>query len=485
VAAVPGAITFTTVSAGVTDAIRRGSFSSGPAPAKPAPPGAPAPSGVAAGISGSVDISLAHDVPIDETLADSGGAKVTVTGGLHLGATASMAIDIGFFGYKADFDAGVSESFDATLTANYQGDWTKTVDLGEIGFGVYDFQIGPVPLIVQPKLRMSLESTGHVEGTAMAGIHQHFEASAGVTITPDGVTPRNSVDAPDPTVVGPTATAKATAKVTAVPEVVLQFEESAEVGLQLRPYLELDATVCRADLYAGADLAFDSDLEFLGHKLKEVVSDPVSLARVKLATLLLQNCAVWSGTLTYSETSTSYNDLGLEVGSSSSTSSVTLVPPPDGYPPLEDAYDVTGSGSGTMKSTSYAGCPTACVVDWTDTLTWAGDMRHTGTLTVAPSVYPAYTVLKGSPGGVSSGTHTVGGTSEAKEYGDFQLLPDYGASGPTGEGEWDLIFIPTPAGQTSFSGTRTVDTPQSYGGNMHQVFSYSLHKTCSEGGTDC
>ena len=485
IAIAPGSRTFPTIPAGIADAVRRGHVSSGSAPGVPAPPAAP--QAITPHVSGSVAISLAYDVPFNETLAESGGATVTLDGGIHVGATASLGLDVGLFHYRADFDAGVSESFDAVLNASYQADWSLSKDLGTKSFGIYEFQIGPFPVFVQPELKMSVETTGHVEGTAWVGVHQRLGASAGVTLSNSGTTTRSNFDDPAPTVDGPTATAKANARVTAVPAVVLKFYGVSEAGLQVRPYLELDGNICKVDLNAGVDLGFVIDIDVLGHNLGKYTPDPVNLAQTTLATLALRDCAVWSGTMSYHVNTHSINDKGQSVGALNDGESVTLTAPPDGLPPPTTYYDSTGSGSGADIVPSYACDPGAITV----TYNWGGEMLVPPRFSVSQSYLPGYYVMGALMSPHFDATYSISGCGVEPESGqtvvgaNFHLLGVQGAASPLGDGGYDQMYFAGTPDQSDFSGSRTWTEAGPNGGSSLETFSYNLHKTCVEGGTVC
>ena len=119
-------------------------------------------------------------------------------------------------------------------------------------------------------------------------------------------------------------------------------------------------------------------------------------------------------------------------------------------------------------------------------------MLNPGKLAIAPSGYAGFTLMQGAPHGQIDGTLTqaslCGGSTDvsANPYDSgFKLMPDLSGPDPSNQGDYTTIFIATPAGQMDFTGTRTDDTPTGPGDTEHDVFTYSLHKTCSEGGTDC
>jgi hypothetical protein len=241
-------------------------------------------------------MGMSYDQSINETLAQSGDATVTLTGGFHASANAAIKVDIGFTGFKVAFDASMAESFDASLSADYAADWSKSIPLGpEVTFGTYTFAILDVPVVVTPFVRFEGEVAGHVEGNASASIHQSFGATAGVTIANDGVTTRHSLNMPAPTFSGPSATAKADAKVSAVPTIALRFYGAAEAGLQLRPYLKLSTDVCTLTLSAGIDLGFKVDIEIAHHEVADYAPSPINLADTVLNTMDLPTCEHWTG----------------------------------------------------------------------------------------------------------------------------------------------------------------------------------------------
>ncbi|MDQ1447882.1 MAG: hypothetical protein QOC79_853, partial [Actinomycetota bacterium] len=291
-----GAVTLDTEPAGIADAIRRGAMSSGPPPSQPAAPAAVVHSGASPRISAAVSMGMSYDQSINETLAQSGDATVTLTGGFHASANAAIKVDIGFTGFKVAFDASMAESFDASLSADYAADWSKSIPLGpEVTFGTYTFAILDVPVVVTPFVRFEGEVAGHVEGNASASIHQSFGATAGVTIANDGVTTRHSLNMPAPTFSGPSATAKADAKVSAVPTIALRFYGAAEAGLQLRPYLKLSTDACTLTLSAGIDLGFKVDIEIAHHEVADYAPSPINLADTVLNTMDLPTCEHWTG----------------------------------------------------------------------------------------------------------------------------------------------------------------------------------------------
>lgn len=297
-----GKVTFGTTPVGLRDAVRRGGFSAGSvSPDAPPPPAAANRSGPQR-LGGSTGIELSYEKPFDETLAESGDATVTLEGELSMNASAGIAVDIGLGGPRADFDVAASERFDATLTAEYAGSWSTAIDLGEVSFGTKTALIGYVPVVFEPALRLAVEASAAVDGTATVGITQSIGASAGVTITEDGAETRNDFTNNPPAIIGPTATAQATARITAIPELVVTFYGTAEAGLQVRPYLELTSDGCTIDLNAGIDLGIRAQLEFIGPDLPPFGPETTNIYSAELATIDLGTCAdvnQWRGWVAY------------------------------------------------------------------------------------------------------------------------------------------------------------------------------------------
>jgi hypothetical protein len=125
------------------------------------------------------------------------------------------------------------------------------------------------------------------------------------------------------------------------------------------------------------------------------------------------------------------------------------------------------------------------------TYNWSGDVEPTQHFQIVPSYVPGYYLLNHSGQGWMAGTYKSVGcdgvaTTGSQDWSSFLvMMPDANGPPPTDQGDSSQMFFATPPGQSDFSGTRLLDTPQANGGTVHQELTYDLHKTCTLGGTDC
>ncbi len=305
-----GSVMLSTTTAGIADAIRNGDFTSGPPPTTPpALPGAAHPRTPATAHSLlSAGVSVSQSFSEDLLGGGESSGSVTASGEFAASLTASLDVHIHYWSLSAEVDlnAAASESFDASLDANYTGSWSHdwTV-IPEDDFGTYDIQIGPIPIVVTPFAKFDVHATGSVSGTASMGIHQSFGASVGMKITGSGVAPTHTLDDPAPTFSGPSVSASATAKISGDPTIGLRFDGVGEASLKLEPYLELKAATCNVSLHAGLDLGFEVGLEIEHVGSVDYSPTPVNLGDATLATVDIPGaCTHWTGTVSWHGTMT-------------------------------------------------------------------------------------------------------------------------------------------------------------------------------------
>lgn len=499
----PGANTLvlTTEDALLGDAVLQGSLSAGrsaTAPAVTAPTPARArvsalPAGTSCDATGSL-MSMGVTVSCGTTFGDGSIWSANVNASAGIAMTVGADIPWGLLpSVHVQTALGVSAATSATVTATAGHDINETFDMPTRYLAPVDYQIGPWPVVIVPELSAALHVTGTLQATlqATAGMH----AGASVSFDSDtGFTPTHSFGGDGSGSYN--ASLDANLKITFEPTVkaLLYRIHTSYVSASLSPYVEVKANSCTIIGHAGVDLTFGFSLGIT--KAVSVSRDfTLPLLDSTIFTIPWRNCAVWSGTLTYRANGHYFDDQGRPVDDVNRSTEVTLTAPPDGVPPPDASYHATGSGSGAYIVYNYV-CdhldapPTPAV----DTYNWGGDVKgaETGSFSFGPSVTTGFTVLGEIWGGTIDGTVVSTGcdgnsTTTARSWDDgFFLIPDLNGPPPTNQdGGGDWMAFATPPGQSDFSGTRLIDTPQANGGTYHEELSYALHKTCLQGGTDC
>ena len=339
--------------------------------------------------------------------------------------------------------------------------------------------IGEVPVVIVPELSASVGVSGALVGGFNATAEMHTDAS----MTYDSQSGVHSDSSHGGSASGST-TAEAWVKgdIELGASLLFYGKHESYLSVGVTPYLEVRASECTIDGDVGADLTVGFSIGITKHLS---VSKDFTVAKVRKTVFRVpwRDCAVWSGTMTSHQTTQTFDDLGQPRGDSNVDESVTLVAPPDGLPPLYQAYDATGVGSGVEHSID------PCDDDpYVLTLDWDGPVTNaSGTYAFHPSVAPGYTVIWDYWQGSIDGTRTESGCNSPSHTTawvfDFRLMMLEDPNAPP-ETAGYIVFA-TPVGTLDFSGTRVFDSTGPNGSTNHQVFTYDLHKTCIQGGSDC
>lgn len=285
-----GTRTITTRDAAIGEAVRRGELDAtiplnGPSTV------------VNPGVSTSGRPTRAIGAGISRSFSQEIVSGVTASGSFAVSATADLTVDIGFLDIDATAEVQASQSIEGSVSASAAASWAAAIDLGEYTFATYYAQIGPVPVVVQPQIELSAETSGEVEGSASMSFNQGISGRAGITYD-DGIDSFNEFTNTPPTFTGPDVSAKATATINLVANLELEFYGSGEFGIGLVGGLNLDSTPCGVELTAALSARLSLELEVLGKDLADESIDlPIAdwpLADIEIPGL----CPYWTGTVT-------------------------------------------------------------------------------------------------------------------------------------------------------------------------------------------
>ncbi|MBB6098075.1 hypothetical protein HNR42_001500 [Deinobacterium chartae] len=123
-----------------------------------------------------------HDVDGNEqTTADQVASK----GQIHFNMGYSLYLDIGLF--DVDFRAKVHLKEKANVRLDMHGQYAfeKSHELYKTSFKPVTFFIGPVPVVIVPKMKLSLDASGKVQGEMTYELAQSFDASVGAEYIDD------------------------------------------------------------------------------------------------------------------------------------------------------------------------------------------------------------------------------------------------------------------------------------------------------------
>ncbi len=144
----------------------------------------------------SQPLAMGFTVPYSVVLHDGDGNPSTTGDQLRL--TGSAGFDIGYsvsMGFKAaydpPFDVDVSTKFVAILYFDQHASlgfeatggvqFADEVPLGTYTFSPITFFIGPVPVVLVPRVTVSVEATGHMDAQLSFGADETFSIQAGVS----------------------------------------------------------------------------------------------------------------------------------------------------------------------------------------------------------------------------------------------------------------------------------------------------------------
>lgn len=246
----------------LTDAITQGDFSADTA----LPVESPGDLGPAPATNATVKRSAARTDTgpgdLDDILDCGANGAISLYGQLDAGIHPAIHAHWSpFHGISVTATATASET--ASFQADASGDASCTLEVPispQVSLGRIVFDIGPVPIVIVPKLQFIAHASASVNGDANTSITQKFSATAGLALDGGSVSPIGSISN-SITFVPPGLTASASAQVSVGPDVTLALYGVAgpvinvDAGLDLEantntsPWWTLDGT-----LQAGASL---------------------------------------------------------------------------------------------------------------------------------------------------------------------------------------------------------------------------------------
>lgn len=195
----------------------------------------------------------------------SPGVEMELSGSL----TIAPSVDFGaswslFGGLSAHLSGTVVETSNLTATASATGSCSKRLQLAEFPFPPFDVQVGPVPVVITPVVRIVLSVSGQVTATLEDSVTQQTTVTAGLMYSHGQLRPIHQFTS-NFTNTAPTVPAiSATAKAALGPELDLLLYGLAGPTVNVDGYMELDANPTttpwwslNGGLDAGAGLALD------------------------------------------------------------------------------------------------------------------------------------------------------------------------------------------------------------------------------------
>ncbi len=184
--------------------------------------------------------------------------------------------------------AGLSETLEVNLSADYSlASLDKTIDIARYDMAPVTVPCGPVPVVIQPVLTVSINLKGEVSVGVSTGIVQTASITGGLRYDHDYNFDRNSdgrIDNSDRwqpifdftksfTFNPPSAALKCDAEASVGPEIAFKLYGLAGPFIAVRGFLEFEATILPAvnwDLYAGIGCYAGMKLEVLAWEIADV-----------------------------------------------------------------------------------------------------------------------------------------------------------------------------------------------------------------------
>lgn len=231
-----------------------------------------APKGVAKGAP-SLTVSL------DLELAKQGSKKITLSGSQtivpHVSFDASVRC---CFHTDTHFNAEVEVQRQATLTAEISKTISTSVKLGQVDFTPIRFTVGPVPVVIVPRLELTLEASGTISAGITTSVSETTRSGVDITSRDSRVTAR-PVNTRTTSFQPPTAFASAS--FSAGPKVRLSLMLYGVVG----PYVQITVKLIdlKADLQAdhfvtlriSGSIAAGFQLSLVGKRIADWSRDPL------------------------------------------------------------------------------------------------------------------------------------------------------------------------------------------------------------------
>jgi hypothetical protein len=464
-----------------------------------------APSDAAAAATCSVGGSLVG-FGVSVSCSDSIGDGSTWSGDISASAGLAFAVDASIHpGLPPSVDVSasmqVSAAASGSASATAAADLNVVVPMGERRLAPIDIQLGPVPVVIEPIFNAQLHVTGHLEATFQAlgnvsgGFGVAYNSGSGFTTTHGFGGSGNGTY---------NASASATARAAFEPSITAAFYGDEDIGVfaTLSPYVQMDADQCIVKGKSGVDLTLGLKLSVFGHNVLDA-STTIPVIENELYNVAWRNCALWSGTINFSaqvhfDSGGAANSRQTRDEHSSSSGHIEWS---NSSPPVYDIYPFQTSGSGAEVYKQNTNCGTGNpppVVTNTTTTNWAGDVNSYGsplTLSITPAdgTHTKWVASTQGPGNTkmpATQTYKYWGydaNGYCKQYTDHPQIGEWPQDifGVIDQGQVTDSFIFTlPAGQATSSGTRKV-TPVANSNQPTVTVSWSLTKTCTQGGTSC
>ena len=131
-------------------------------------------------LSQGVHVMDAFDISIDVPIYEKNGASVKLEGDISISPQLHLSISIGFFKLREfRFIASLNVDSSIALTSEAALELNKMVPLVEYTLGAIDFQIGPVPVIITPKIELFVGLDGKVSSELTFGIGDSLSMGGG------------------------------------------------------------------------------------------------------------------------------------------------------------------------------------------------------------------------------------------------------------------------------------------------------------------
>ncbi|WP_036222887.1 fibronectin type III domain-containing protein [Mesoaciditoga lauensis] len=131
-------------------------------------------------LSEGVHVKDAFDISIDVPIYEKNGASVKLQGDISISPQFHLSVSIGFFKLiEFRFIAALNVDSSIALTSEAALELNKMVPLVEYTLGAIDFQIGPVPVIITPKIELFVGVDGKVSSELTFGVGDSLSMGGG------------------------------------------------------------------------------------------------------------------------------------------------------------------------------------------------------------------------------------------------------------------------------------------------------------------
>jgi hypothetical protein len=230
--------------------------------------------------SGSSATSSASQRPVSHVIKCSKGGEIKVEGAVSVAPTVSLHAKWSLFHgvTAAQFEAGLKMNGDLTASAQAAASCkVGPVTLAQWDLPPIDVQVGPVPVVFIPVVKIVMEGDGSVSAQVSTGLHGTVSATGGLAYENGAVHPIGGVthtftfDAPVPTAkahlggeIGPTVSLLLYG--VAGPEVDLRAGLSLDADTAANPWWKLTAPIDVGATLAVPALGLDTGRKSIYHK---------------------------------------------------------------------------------------------------------------------------------------------------------------------------------------------------------------------------